>query len=479
MEILKAPRFDPGQFTYPPLTSYLIVAAAKVYSPIYRIAHGHGIRRDLPPDLEYHTELGDSYDLITPPEIIWLGRSVVAGLGVGIVILAGALGRRVAGARAGLFAMLFAALCPALVSRGSIAIIDVTAAFFAMLTLYFCMRLRDSASWRDALGCGIAAGLAFGGKYTVGIVFVAVVLTILALPRDAKLKALLGVAAIAGLIAGLFLGVPAAIFQPSKIVAELRAQAAFYQTIHSEQTYWGAAMSWLELGAPFVLAGIGGLGWMLFARTTRVVALTWFSFAILLLAILAWPTFQPFRNVLALVPLLCVGAAFFFEHIWLRFGGDAASYRQLFLRAALALFVLPLAWGSVSWIQARSSHTDSRVHAVDWLQRHSQSSGNVLAIRELAILPSEWARVPKVTVVPWFQATKALGEQRFDYLVTGDFDLRYATDPPRWSEYQERWLKLVSPMPEAAAFGVIPTPIVPYLWRTNDERIVIRKIPPR
>lgn len=480
IEILKARRFDPGEFTYPPLTSYLIVAAAKMYAPIYRMAHGHGLRRDLPPDHDYHTELGDAYDLITPPEIIWLGRSVAACLGVGIVILTGALAKRIAGPRAGLFAMLFAALCPALVTRASFAIIDMTAAFFATLTLYFCLRLREMKSWHDALASGIAAGLAFGGKYTVGIVFVAALLTIATGPRNGRSKTLLGIAAIGGLVAGIFLGVPAAILQPSKLIAELQAQATFYQSIRSDQTYWGAAMSWFELGAPFILAGVAGLGWMLFVRETRFIAITWIGFAVLLLAILAWPSFQPFRNVLALVPSLCVGAAFFFERIWLRFGGDEASDRRLLLRAALAVFILPFAWRSVTWIETRWGHTDSRVRAVDWLRQNSPSNGNMLAIRELAILPSEWARLSAtVTVVPWFEAAKTVEEQRFDYLVTGDFDLRYATDPPRWSEYRDRWLHLVSPMPEAAAFGVVPTPVVPYLWRTDDERIVIRKFPPR
>jgi hypothetical protein len=100
----------------------------------------------------------------------------------------------------------------------------------------------------------------------------------------------------------------------------------------------------------------------------------------------------------------------------------------------------------------------------------------VLGIRELAILPTEWRRLgAKTTIVPWFEAADLLRQQRFDYLVTGDFDLRHATDAARWKEYHERWLGLVTALPREAEFGVVVTPVVPYLWRTNDERVVIRK----
>ena len=102
--ILKSKSFDSSVYTYPPLTSYLIVAAIKAYAPFYRIFHHHKLREDLPADQDFHTNLGDHYDLITPPEIIWLGRLVVACLSVGTVHPGGSAGeaprrsaRRVAG----------------------------------------------------------------------------------------------------------------------------------------------------------------------------------------------------------------------------------------------------------------------------------------------------------------------------------------------------------------------------------------------
>jgi hypothetical protein len=90
------------------------------------------------------------------------------------------------------------------------------------------------------------------------------------------------------------------------------------------------------------------------------------------------------------------------------------------------------------------------------------------------ILPTEWQRIQaNVVVVPWFEAADVLERQRFDYIVTGEFDLRYATDAAGWSAYRDRWLTKIDSLALQADFGQIPTPVVPYLWRTNEERILI------
>jgi len=480
IEILKARSFDTGRFTYPPLTSYLTTIAAKAYSPIYRLVHHHTLGQDLPRDEDYHTGLGENYDLITPPEIILLGRLVVACLSLGTVVLAGVMAKQFAGARAGLLAMVFVALCPALVSRGSIAIIDTTAAFFAAATLYFCQRLRTQARWSDAALAGIAAGLAAAGKYTVGVVFISVCITIAMLQIASRSKALLGLASIGGLVAGILGGVPAALLHPAKIIAELRAQAAFYQTIRSDQPYWAVALSGSEIGILLALAALFGLALMLRNRATRGAAIAWLGFGILLLSVVAWPSFQPFRNLLSLVPLVCIAAAFFFEQIWLHLEHRGMSRRLLAATLALLLFTIPLAWFSGLYLEGRLKHVDSRVLAIDWLRQHVSKEETILGIREIAILPTEWQRISaKVTVVSWFQAADLLERQRFDYVVAGEFDLRYATDAALWSAYRDRWTKVVSNMPMEANFGVVSTPVIPYLWRTNDQLVVIRRGTPR
>ena len=61
----------------------------------------------------------------------------------------------------------------------------------------------------------------------------------------------------------------------------------------------------------------------------------------------------------------------------------------------------------------------------------------------------------------------------FNYVVTGEFDLRVAPDADRLSAYLVRWKEKTAPLPVQASFGAVATPIVPYFWRTNDERILI------
>lgn len=484
IRILKSGNFDTSFSTYPALTSYLTVAAIKGYAPVYRIFHHRKLSKDLPADQDLYSDLGQQYDLLTPPEIIWLGRLVVASLSIGTVILAGALAKFLGGSRPQFLAMIFTALCPALVSRASNVIVDTTATFFALAALYFCERLRVAIisnkpkRWWPAACAGLAAGLAFAAKYTVGAVFTAVLLTILTLPLAKISKAILISIASAGLFAGIFCGNPSVVLHFEKIVEFFHAITKFYQTIQSEQGYWGAAVSTPELGVPLLMTGLAGIIWMLCNVSTRRVAVSWLAFALLLLSVVVWSSFQPFRNLLSLVPPLCIAAALFCD--WLAKYSAQRQPRSAFVSwlapALILLVALSLAFSTARHLQVRTSHIDTRIRAIDWLQRHAAKEQTVLGIRELSILPAEWKRITaQSTVMPWFQALDLLERQRFDYLVIGEFDLRYASDANGWSAYRDRWTAKISPLPVQADFGQVVTPVMPYLWRTTDERILILK----
>jgi len=478
---------DPSVSIYPPATSYLIVVAAKAYTPFYRMFHHHGWRRDLPTDREYRTPLGERYDLIAPPEIIWLGRLVVALLSVGTVMVAGTLAKVVGGARAGWLAMLFTALCPALVSRGSIVIIDTTATFFAVVTLYLCQRLRVFAAanrpalWRGAACAGVAAGLAFGAKYTVGAVFAAVLVTILTLPLARKGKAILILSAGGGLLIGVLGGVVGTVFHLERIVVLLRLLVSGdYQAIRSDQNYWSAALSASEIGVPLMIAGLASIVWMCWNVSTRRVALSWIAFALLLVLAVAWANFQPFRNLLSLVPPFCIAVALLFDRLLYSFEHQSRPLIRWLAVGVILFLTLSLARATLQHLQPRLTHIDTRVRAIDWIQQHATKEETVLGLQELSVLPGEWNRVAaRCTVVPWFEALDLLERQRFDYIVTGDLDLRYAPDPNAWASYLDRWKTKVAPLAVQADFGQVVTPVMPYLWRTADERILILRGNPR
>jgi hypothetical protein len=196
-----------------------------------------------------------------------------------------------------------------------------------------------------------------------------------------------------------------------------------------------------------------------------------------LLALFVGRPFQPFRNVLPLVPAFCIAAAIAFSDLidWARKGAHP-WLRSGVTFALIGGCIISLALSSFRQVQRRMAHQDSRIQAVDWLQQHATKEETVLGIRELMILPAEWKRIAsRSTVIPWFEAADLLERQRFDYIVTGEFDLRYASDPKAWSAYQEGWKAKVLALRVQADFGQIVTPVAPYLWRTNDERILIFK----
>lgn len=462
-------------YGYPTVTSFMVTAAMRLVAPVYRAAHGHGFRDDLPRERERYLPLGLNYNLISPPELILVGRVVVALLSIGTVVVAGLLARQLGGTACGLVAMLFTAVAPALVVRGSNIIVDTVATFFVLLSVYFAARIAlDAPSdsgrfWRHAALAGMAAGLALSSKYTAGAVFAAVLVTIFLLPctfgQKVRAIPLAGAAfTIAALLAN-----PSFIQHPETILSDMRNTTSLYKTLRLPPDYWGAALSARELGIPLVAAGLGGLALMLRQRASRVIAIAWLAFAIVLLAPLLRLSFQPFRNLLPLVPPLCVAAAVLLT-------GWPALRRLRVLSIVIALGIASAAGvSSVEQIRERIARVDTRTTAVDWLQAHTTSEDTILAVAELVVLPAEWKRLKaRVTVVPWLKALEALEREQFDYLVGSEMNIVHTVEP-EWAPHLDAWTRKVSTLPVVAAFGQVRDPVYPYLWRTNDLRVVIWK----
>jgi hypothetical protein len=483
IDLLNNRSFDTRWYGYPSLPAYLTAGALIAYGPIYRYFHRHGFRKDLPSEKSVHTSRGDNYDLISPPELIVAGRFASACLSVGTVVLAGAIATRSGGRATGLLAMLLTAVCPALVARASNVIVDTFATFFALLALYFCERmrfpLRSNNSWNgaNAAAAGFAAGLAFASKYTAVAVFVAVLTVTCTLSTTRSLRGRFSLLASAGLLIAIAMAAPATILKLRNVGHDIAVTVGNYDIINSSPGYFGQAISAFELGWPLTVAGCAGIVLMLRRKSARYTALSWLLFAVLLLAVFVGRPFQPFRNLLPLVPAFCISAAIAFSDLiaWTRRGA------HWFVRFVVAVVliggcVVSIGFSSFRQVQRRIEHQDSRVKAIDWLQQHATKGETVLGIRELSILPAEWKRVAANSmVVPWFEAANLLERHRFDYIVTGEFDLRYASDPKAWSAYRDAWEAKISTLPVQADFGQIVTPVVPYLWRTNDERILVMK----
>jgi len=461
----------------PPLPAYCTGAALLSYGPLYRHFHGHRFQDDLPREPGPTTTT--NYDFIAPVELIVAGRVATACLSIATVMLAGVLAARLANGRAGLLAMLLVAVCPALVTRASIVIVDTFATFFVLAALFVCARILEGAKpvWRQVGLAGLATGFAFASKYPAAAVGVGVIATVLMLPARWSHRLLLLFSALGGFLLGVLLGSPMTFLKPVTVWRDILANLRDYSWIPWSQGYFAQAISTAELGVPLLLIGTAGLILMLRERRTRPVVLGWICFAALLAASFMGKSFRPFRSFLPLIPPLCIAAAIGFSYLidWARRGPQA------WLRVAVTIVLISGCVGSLGFssfrqVQPRMAHQDSRIQALDWLQQHATKEKTVLCIRELSILPSEWKRIGVTpTVVSWFEAADLLERQQVDYVVTGEFDLRFATDPAGWAAKQDRWKAKVSPLAVQADFGRVATPVVLYLWRTADERILILK----
>ncbi len=465
IDLLNHRTLDTRWYGYPSLPAYLTAAALIAYSPVYHLRHGHGWREDLPPDRDLHTPAGDNYDLISPPALIVAGRCGAIFLSVMTVVLAGSFACKLAGNRAGRLSLILVATCPALVSRASNVIVDTFATFFALWSLYFCSSLvkepaaAEGRLKRQAAGAGAAAGLAFASKYTAAVVFAAVALTIITRPVSRNFRLRLLAWATAGFCLAAALMAPAVVFHSVAVIREVAATAHNYTIMTSTPGYFGQAVARSELGWPLVIFGCLGLLLMLRSEIDRPVALGWIVFGILLIGLFIAKPFQPFRNLLPLVPPLCLAAALALDQLlrWAA-GRKRAAFWNSVVGLVIGAIVLSAGFSSFTWVRKRISHRDSRIRAVDWLQERVRKSDRVLAIAELALLPSELERIgASVQVAHWSDALALLQGKEFDYLISGSFKPRSAT----------------SALTPRARFGKAPTPMPPYLWRSNDERILI------
>lgn len=486
IKVLQERTYDIGDYQYPALPAYLVAGVSVAFSPVYGLVHGHPLEDDFPAPAEFHTPVGDAYDLVSPATLLVLARAVVVALGIGTVALTGVLARAIAGRSEALLAMLLLGVCPASVTRSSIVIVDPIGTFFVVATLCFCVLLSNRSKRslaelsRPIFAAGCAAALAFVSKYPLGAVFVAVLAAVALLDHSLFTKLRLVLLAAAGFVGTSIVAMPPLFLKPRIVFAAWQHLWRNYELIQSHPGYWGQSISSAELGLPLVAAGLGGVAWMLcLDRRSRAAALCWLAFAAVLLAVLVGASFQPFRNLLSLVPLLCLAAAVFLWQIHRWIVNNQRIPRRLAAAATpLACVLLVASLSTEAWqqIHERATRVDTRVQAIDWLQQHTGAGDRILALRELAILPSEWKRLRATPqVVSWFDAAAMLDRESFDYVVVGEPDLRLAKDAAASLTYRDKWHDLISPLPRAAVFGDFPMFVVPYLWRTYDERIAVLK----
>jgi 4-amino-4-deoxy-L-arabinose transferase-like glycosyltransferase len=448
--MLREGRWEPGWYMYPSLPLITVATVARL--PVH----------DLAPQ-------GEMYDLLAP-ELLLAGRVMSLLAGLGLVLLAGRLGARLGGPRAGFAAALLAALAPPLVIRGAIASVDPYAAFFVLAALLFADRLRtaERPGW-EALAAGAMAGLAFAAKYPALLVGLAPLWIVLRSARPWRDKLRLLLTGVLGATLAAVIAMPGLLLHPREVWEAVRRQGELYAGLPSEASLWRQAFvraEWdlpyehPELGAVFVLLALAGLIAALRDRDLAPTAqgLTLYAAATLLL--FSRYSFHPFRNLLPLVAPACILIAL----LWVRL--RARLSRPIWADAAAgALLVLLFAVPVTGYAAERLRLRDSRAEAIDWLAPRLRPGDSVVFVRNLAILPGELARLRgDVIQRHWSRVARVLRSRRTRFLVAS---LPAGAVAPAEIE------RILSLYEIRARFGEHPTPADPSWWHGNRQKVLI------
>jgi hypothetical protein len=455
VQILALRDWDTRWYLYPPLLIDLIALVALGWPPLREPAARAALAA---------TQTSPFYDVVEPTTVLVLGRVVVLLFSVATVALIGRLGARLVDRRVGVTAACLAAVLPAFVVRSAIVTVDVPATCLVTAALCAATGLARAPSPGGAILAGVAAGLAATAKYPSGLVLLAVLVVLAAGPAPRRARAAGAAAAVAA--AGLVFVVvlPDAVLRTAAVVAQVGNQGAVYRRYGATPGLLPQATAWLELGPVFLALAAAGTLVLLADARARLVTLGWLVFAAALLAVLLQHEFQPFRNLLPLVPFTCVAAA----AAIVRFARLVAGRWEALAGAALAavLAALLLVRGVRPQV-ARAGSGDSRVMAREWLETHVRAGEPVVVAAEIAFLPGELARLGDGVVVrSWEEIARGGKDAAQRWVVApGAFERSPRTLRDAWGD--------PAPWRLVLDVGATPTPLTPDLWRGNWQRIVV------
>ena len=421
-------------------------------------------------------------EVVEPWNLILAGRTIVLILAAANIVLVALLGTRIAGRRVGLIAAFFVAVLPVFVTRGSIVIVDTPAACFATGALYCSARVMSSSTRRQLVSWsvlgGVASGLAFTSKYTMATVFVAVCVVIM-LRRDRSIseRFKVGLAAAAGFIATAVAVMPALVLRTSDIVDALRLEEHLYSTWPPSESFWQQLLHAREFGRLVLFAGFIGLALLARSRRSRPVLIAYVAFAIPTIVVLGRAGYQPLRNLLPLIPFLCIAAATTIAEA-VRFIGSRAHVARPMEWAGAAGLAILLCWapvqaGTRTYIGRERGHIDTRSTLQRWLAARVHEDDRVLVAEELAVLPDELRRI--CAHVDVGSQRRAAPVESYDWVVVGDLTDPHGDSPWKGalSGREPSWT-----IGTYSTSGPFKTQPVQFVWHYNapaDQRLRARR----
>ncbi len=318
-----------------------------------------------------------------PGPLHFLTRAVSLACGVGLVALAGAIGKRLAGHAAGLLAALGVAISPLACAASRYALTDAPHALAAAGSVLLALAYLDSGARAACLASGALAGAAFSTKYLGALALLApIAASLLRRPRSVREVGVPVALAGLGFLAGGFLSAPSLFLHPRPYLDWLGR--------HAESTGWewlgfeGEPRGWIyhaartipwALGSP-LLVGAAAIGLAWGWRNERRRTLVLLAFAIPYYGLVGANRILYARYLLPLVPALCAlagaGLARALPSVL-----PARLLPRLALAACAAIAFLTAFLGEADRVRALRL-PDTRRLAMEWMEANLPAGTRVL-----------------------------------------------------------------------------------------------------
>jgi len=322
--------------------------------------------------------------LTDPTPYYLIGRGLAVACGVASVYLVYRLGKEAFSRPVGLLAALFLAVEPLSVRYSHVAVTDVPATTFGLLALLLFVRAARRGSARTLLAGALAAGLATGTKYNLGMLALPGAVACWYVYRDdlagrrlwrLPLRALRRVAA--PMLVAFLLCTPYAVLDPSHFLGDFYRQNQIvangwlgFENVHNGYWYNLSVNLVGSLGVLLVVLGLAGLV-LAFARRSRADLVLAPYIVVYYLYVSSWHALMD-RYLLPIVPVLIVLAMRACAALAVAPVVRRRALRVAVVGAAAALLlgaiVLP-ARASISYSRSLSG-TDVRTVAKGWLEAH-------------------------------------------------------------------------------------------------------------
>jgi len=303
---LRALLFDPApaSLVYPTAYTYLLAGVYAVYALLAKLfASGAGLLN------EYASAPGNIY---------LINRFLAALSGTATVYVLYKTARLRAGARAGLLAALFMAVCYLHVRDSHFGTLDVPMTLFIAWSVYYMAKWEDNPSALNYALAGLLAGLATGSKYAGILLVVHGIFAHIAASKGRKFFQIVGDGKIwifeAALVAGFFVSTPHAFLDFSQLTADFSYHKNLHGVMHGSNLWHHISLSLnYGLGWPLMAAGFAGFIWCAMARWRLFLAL--FPFAVLYFAAADKVSSGYVRYAIPLLPFFCLSAALLLERV--------------------------------------------------------------------------------------------------------------------------------------------------------------------